>query len=67
MKSWRRRLALESHMPVSIALSLLFEHHCYCELDLAALGTSPNYQRQGAGSMLLDWGLERADDNGLAA
>ncbi|EXJ77805.1 hypothetical protein A1O3_10034 [Capronia epimyces CBS 606.96] len=28
--------------------------------------TSPQYQRQGAGSLLLDWGLERADDRGLA-
>ncbi|EXJ71788.1 uncharacterized protein A1O5_05598 [Cladophialophora psammophila CBS 110553] len=34
---------------------------------LAAIGTSPKYQRQGAASLLLDWGLERADDRGLAA
>jgi GNAT superfamily N-acetyltransferase len=34
-------------------------------LDLAALGTAPKYQRQGAGAKLLEWGLERADDRGL--
>ncbi|EXJ86048.1 hypothetical protein A1O1_06417 [Capronia coronata CBS 617.96] len=33
---------------------------------LAAIGTSPKYQKQGAGSLLLDWGLERADDRGFA-
>ncbi|KIW37917.1 uncharacterized protein PV06_09895 [Exophiala oligosperma] len=33
---------------------------------LAALGTSPRFQRQGAGSLLITWGLERADDRGLA-
>lgn len=35
--------------------------------DLAAIGTSPQYQRQGAASQLLQWRLERADDRGLAA
>ncbi|KAI1630188.1 acyl-CoA N-acyltransferase [Exophiala viscosa] len=33
---------------------------------LAAVGTSPKYQNQGAASKLLTWGLERADDRGLA-
>ncbi len=35
-------------------------------VDLAAVGTNPKYQRQGAASLLLRWGLERADDHGLA-
>ena len=33
---------------------------------LAALGTSPKYQRRGAASLLLKWGLERCDDRDLA-
>ncbi|KIW13290.1 hypothetical protein PV08_08478 [Exophiala spinifera] len=33
---------------------------------LAALGTSPQYQRQGAASLLMTWGVERADDRGVA-
>ncbi|OAL36935.1 hypothetical protein AYO20_03704 [Fonsecaea nubica] len=33
---------------------------------LAAIGTSPKYQKQGAASLLLQWGLERADDRGLS-
>ncbi|KIW52682.1 hypothetical protein PV05_08307 [Exophiala xenobiotica] len=32
---------------------------------LAAVGTSPKYQKQGAASQLLNWGVERADDQGL--
>ncbi|KIX94455.1 uncharacterized protein Z520_09841 [Fonsecaea multimorphosa CBS 102226] len=34
---------------------------------LAVIGTSPKYQKQGAASLLLQWGLERADDLELAA
>lgn len=34
--------------------------------DLAAIGTSPNYQNQGAASKLLTWGLKQVDDRGLA-
>ncbi|OQU98400.1 hypothetical protein CLAIMM_04194 [Cladophialophora immunda] len=34
---------------------------------LAAVGTSPKYQKQGAASLLVQWGLERADDRGLPA
>ncbi|KAK7903157.1 hypothetical protein LTR67_001174 [Exophiala xenobiotica] len=33
---------------------------------LAAVGTSPKYQKQGAASQLLNWGVERADDQDLA-
>jgi len=34
---------------------------------LAMVGTSPKYQHQGAASLLLNWGIERADDHGLAS
>jgi len=37
-----------------------------CDQVLAAVGTSPKYQNQGAASKLLTWGLERADNRGLA-
>ncbi|EXJ58569.1 hypothetical protein A1O7_05996 [Cladophialophora yegresii CBS 114405] len=33
---------------------------------LAAMGTCPKYQNQGAASLLLKWGLDRADDRGLS-
>ncbi|GKT51917.1 uncharacterized protein ColSpa_12098 [Colletotrichum spaethianum] len=35
--------------------------------DLDTLVTHPDYQRRGAGSMLLEWGCGLADENGVAA
>lgn len=35
--------------------------------DLESLGTHPDYQRRGAGSMLVKWGCDLADKNGVAA
>ncbi|KDN64636.1 putative acetyltransferase [Colletotrichum sublineola] len=35
--------------------------------DLDTLVTHPDYQRRGAGSMLLKWGCELADENGVGA
>lgn len=32
--------------------------------DLAVLATDPAYGRRGAGSLLLDWGLQLADQDG---
>lgn len=34
-------------------------------LDLDMLGTRPDYHGRGLGSMLLQWGLDRADRDGL--
>lgn len=34
-------------------------------VDLAILGTDPAYAKQGVGSLLLDWGLRLADQDGL--
>lgn len=34
-------------------------------LDLDMLGTRPDYHRKGLGSMLLKWGLEKADRDRL--
>ncbi|KAK1985998.1 acetyltransferase [Colletotrichum cereale] len=39
------------------------EEHYY----LDTLVTHPDYQRRGAGSMLLKWGCELADENGVGA
>ncbi|WQF81316.1 Putative GNAT domain, acyl-CoA N-acyltransferase [Colletotrichum destructivum] len=39
------------------------ENHYY----LDTLVTHPDYQRRGAGSMLLKWGCELADENGVGA
>lgn len=36
-------------------------------LDLDTLATHPDYQRQGAGSMLLKWGCDVADRDGVGA
>jgi GNAT superfamily N-acetyltransferase len=36
-------------------------------LDLGAMGTSAKYRGQGAASLLLKWGIERADDFDLPA
>lgn len=36
-------------------------------LDLDMLGTHPDYRRRGAGSMLVRWGCELADRDGLVA
>ena len=38
-----------------------------CSADLEIVGTSPRFQRQGAGSMLLQYGCERADEQGFEA
>lgn len=35
--------------------------------DLDTLGTHPDYQRRGAGSMLVKWGCDLADKDGVAA
>lgn len=35
--------------------------------DLDTLATHPDYQRRGAGSMLVGWGCELADKHGVAA
>ncbi len=35
--------------------------------DLDTVGTHPDYQRQGAGSMLVKWGCDLADKDGVAA
>ncbi|GJC82238.1 hypothetical protein ColLi_05076 [Colletotrichum liriopes] len=35
--------------------------------DLDTLVTHPDYQRRGAGSLLLKWGCELADENGVGA
>lgn len=37
------------------------------EKDLDTLGTHPDYQRRGAGSMLVQWGCDLADKDGVAA
>lgn len=42
-----------------------FMEHRLHHTDLAAVGTNPKYQKQGAASMLVAWGCERADDNHL--
>ena len=34
-------------------------------LDLQILVTDPKYQRQGAGSMLVKWGCDKADELGI--
>lgn len=34
---------------------------------LESLGTHPDYQRRGAGSMLVKWGCDLADKDGVAA
>ncbi|SPO04577.1 uncharacterized protein DNG_07262 [Cephalotrichum gorgonifer] len=34
---------------------------------LDTLGTHPDYQRRGAGSMLIKWGCDLADEHGVAA
>ena len=35
--------------------------------DLEIVGTSPKFQRKGAGSELLQYGCERADEQGVEA
>ena len=35
--------------------------------DLDTLGTHPDYQRRGAGSMIVQWGCDMADRDGVAA
>jgi len=34
-------------------------------LDLATLAISPAYQRRGVGGLLIDWGLEKAREEGV--
>ncbi|KAL2009025.1 hypothetical protein VTN00DRAFT_7219 [Thermoascus crustaceus] len=36
------------------------------QLNLVMLATLPEYQRRGAGTMLLQWGIDKADAEGLA-
>jgi GNAT superfamily N-acetyltransferase len=36
-------------------------------LDLDMLGTHPDYRKRGAGSMLVQWGCDLADREGVAA
>lgn len=52
--------------------TLLHMHHAYLVLrtesnraDLDMLGTHPSYNGKGIASMLLKWGLDRADHNGV--
>ena len=35
--------------------------------DLDTVGTHPDYQRRGAGSMLVQWGCDLADRDGVSA
>ena len=35
--------------------------------DLDMLGTHPDYRRRGAGAMLVKWGCDLADANGVGA
>lgn len=35
------------------------------DLDLAVLFTHPDHQRRGAGSMLVKWGCDKADEHGI--
>lgn len=37
------------------------------ELDLDTLGTHPDYQRRGAGSLVVQWGCDMADKDGVSA
>jgi len=34
------------------------------DADLAWLGTDPGYRRQGVGKMLVEWGMEKATEEG---
>jgi GNAT superfamily N-acetyltransferase len=38
-----------------------------CETDLDTVGTHPDYQKRGAGAMLVKWGCDLADENDVAA
>lgn len=38
-----------------------------CFLDLSFIGTDPQYERRGAGSMLVEWGLERSRKENVPA
>jgi ribosomal protein S18 acetylase RimI-like enzyme len=47
-----------------------YQHHHFDShllADLEIVGTSPNFQRKGAGSKLLQYGCERADEQGVEA
>lgn len=35
------------------------------QLNLMVLATRPEYQRRGAGSALVKWGIKKAEDEGL--
>ena len=37
------------------------------QIDLAAIATSPKHQRLGVGAMLVEWGVDRADNMKLPA
>jgi GNAT superfamily N-acetyltransferase len=37
------------------------------ETDLDTVATHPDYQRRGAGAMLVKWGCDLADENDVAA
>jgi GNAT superfamily N-acetyltransferase len=63
----------ESHPPLFHALHDLFTHHKNDILEsrpyyaLDTLVTLPQHERRGAGSMLVHWGCEKADDAGVEA
>lgn len=38
-----------------------------CGADLDTLGTHPDYQRRGAGSLAVKWGCDMADKDGVSA
>jgi GNAT superfamily N-acetyltransferase len=63
----------ESDPPLFYALDDLFTHHKNDILEsrpyyaLDTLVTLPQHERRGAGSMLVRWGCEKADDAGVEA